>query len=175
MRALWLSGRARVGPRKRLGLAGDRFRSTTRREIVAQTEAVEYDESAQVLHHRRNLLGQSGRSLGNALAHDRQLLFERRVLDPLVETSSLERVVNFTCAIRGQDYQWWFGRPHRAEFRNRDLKLRQQFEQVPFELFVRTVDFVDEQHGRSRPGRVNCLQQRTFDEERFAVEFAPRL
>ena len=61
-----------------------------------------------------------------------------------------------------------------AELGNRDLELREQLEQVPFELFVGAIDLVDQQHRRPRARRVDRLQQRTLDQECLAVQLAPR-
>ena len=59
-----------------------------------------------------------------------------------------------------------------AELGNRDLKLGQQLEQEALELLVGAIDLVDQQHRRARALRIDRLQQRTLDQEGFAVEFA---
>ena len=49
----------------------------------------------------------------------------------------------------------------------RDLEFRQELEQVALELFVRAIDLVDQQHGRTRASRVDRLEQRPLDQESF--------
>ena len=39
-----------------------------------------------------------------------------------------------------------------AKFRNRDCRLAEQFEQEGLKVVIRTVDFVDQQDRRTRPG-----------------------
>ena len=59
------------------------------------------------------------------------------------------------------------------EFGDGDLELREQFEQIAFELLVGAIDLVDQQDGRPQPRRVDCLQQRALDEEGVAVQLSP--
>jgi hypothetical protein len=91
---------------------------------------------------------------------DRQLLVEARVVDPLIEAAALERVVHVARAVGGQDDQRRRCCAHGAQLGNRHLELREQLEQVALELLVGTIDLVDQQDGRARPGRVDGLQQR---------------
>ena len=110
---------------------------------------------------------------GTRALHDRQFLLERGVLDPLVEAPALQRVVHLARPVGGEDDERRFGRAHGAELGNGDLELREQFEQVAFELLVGAIDLVDQQDGRPRPRRVDRLQQRPLDQERVAVQLAP--
>ena len=66
-----------------------------------------------------------------------------------------------------------FGGAHRPELGNRDLELREQLEQVSFELLVSAIDLVDQQDRGTRPRGVDRLQQRPLDQERFAVQLPP--
>ena len=110
----------------------------------------------------------------HALADDRQLLLERRVLDPLIQAAPLQRVVDLARAVRREDHQRRLGRAHGAELGNRDLELGEQLEQIALELFVGAIDLVDQQHRRPRARGIDRLQQRPLDQERLAVELAPR-
>ena len=59
----------------------------------------------QLLHHRRHLLGEPRRGAGHVRAHDRQLLLEGRIVNPLIQASALQRVVHFARAVGGEDDQ----------------------------------------------------------------------
>jgi hypothetical protein len=83
--------------------------------------------------------------------------------------------VNLTRAVRRQNDTRRLAGPDGAEFGNGDLELGQQLEEIPFELFVRAVDLVDQEHGRARARRIDRLQQRPFDQEGFAVQIPPQL
>src|SRR5688572_28486642 len=107
------------------------------------------------------------------LAHDGHFLLERRIVDPLIEAAAFERIVHFARSVRRKDDERWFGRANGAKFGNGDLKLREQLEKKSFELFVRTIDFVDQQNGRTRAPGIDRLQQRALDEKCLAVEIAP--
>ena len=74
--------------------------------------------------------------------------------------------------IRREDDERRLARAHGAELGDRDLKFREQFEQISFELLVGAIDLVDEEHGRTRSRRVDRLQQRPLDQKRFAVQLA---
>ena len=99
---------------------------------------------------------------------------ERRVFDPLIEASALERVVHFARAVRREDDERGLDGPHGPELGNGDLKFREQLEEKSFELFVGAIDFVDQQNGRTCTPGIDGLEQRTLDEKRLAVEIAPR-
>ena len=130
--------------------------------------------AAHLLHHRRHLLGQRRRRLRSARAHDRQFLLERRILNPLIQATPFQRVLHFARTIRRQDDERRLDGPHGAELGNGDLELRQQLEQKSLELFVGTIDFVDQQDSGAAPAGIDRLKQRALDEKRFAVQIAPR-
>jgi hypothetical protein len=129
---------------------------------------------AQRLHQPRHLGGEGRGRLRHPRADDRQFLVERGILHPLIQAAPLERVVHVARAVRRQDDERRRGGANRAELRDRDLVLGQQFEQIALELLVGTVDLVDEQHRRSRPRPIDRLQQRPLDQEGLAVQLAPR-
>ena len=56
------------------------------------------------------------------------------------------------------------GRGDRAEFRNRDLEIGEQFQQVRFEGLVGAVELVDEKYRSAHRSRVQGAQERPFDE-----------
>jgi hypothetical protein len=68
--------------------------------------------------------------------------------------------VHLARAVRREDHQWRLLRAHGAELGNRDLEFGEQLQQVAFELFVGAIDLVDQQDGRTRPGRIDRLEQR---------------
>ena len=78
---------------------------------------------------------------------------KRGIVDPLIQAAALERVVDLAGAVRGEDDERRLGGAHGAELGNRDLELREQLQQVAFELLVGAIDLVDEQHRRPRPRR----------------------
>jgi hypothetical protein len=91
----------------------------------------------------------------------------------LIQAAPLEGVVDFARAVRGQDHERRLAGANRPELGNRDLKLRQELEQVSFEFLIGPIDLVDQQDRGPRSGRVDGLQQRPFDEERICVQLAP--
>ena len=94
--------------------------------------------------------------------------------NPLIQAAALQRVVHFARAVRREDHERRFGCADRAELGNRDLKFGEQLEQVALELLVGAIDLVDQQNGGPRARRIDRLQQRPLDQERFAVELATR-
>ena len=84
-------------------------------------------------------------------ADDLDLALEARVLDPVVEAATLQRVVDLTGPVGGQDHDGRDRRPHRAELGDRHLVGREHLEQERLELVVGPVDLVDEQHRRALP------------------------
>src|SRR2546428_761192 len=128
-------------------------------EGIAQAGGLIEMEGAQLLDECRYLRGQT-RSRGRHLRRDDPVfLVEVRIFNPPVQTPPLQRVVHLAGAVRRDDDNGRFFRSNRAELGNRDLKIRQELEQVSFELFVRAIDFVDEEHRRARPRAVDCTQQ----------------
>ncbi len=121
-------------------------------------------EAAQPLHGAGHLSREFGADLGHSRANDGDRARERRVVDPVVQATSLQRVVQVARAVRRQDHDRWVGRGQRADLGDGDRRLGEQFEQERLELLVGAVDLVDQQHGRTRPGVLECGQQRPADE-----------
>ena len=101
----------------------------------------------------------------------------------MVEAASLQRVVNFARPVGGDDDDRQLLGLDRAEFRNGDLKIGQDFEKKSLKRFVGPVQFVD-QEDRRRAVLVDGLKQWTLDQKalgknvalhRFAVGFAAGL
>ncbi len=82
----------------------------------------------------------------------------------MVETAALQRVVNFTGAVRGDDDDRRLRRLHGAEFGYRDLEIAENFQEISLESLVGAVEFVDQQHRRAGHIRLQRLQQRPFDQ-----------
>src|SRR5215210_5924595 len=94
------------------------------------------------------------------------------MLDVMVEATTLERVVDLSSTVGGQDGH---GRPFghdRAELGDGDGEVREDLEQERLELVVGAVYLVYEQHGRHRPPVLQRLQERTAYQELPVVEVA---
>ena len=112
-----------------------------------------------------DLVRQTHVRAGNLAPDDRQLALGVRIVDPVIEAASLDRVVDLARAIGGDDDDRRLGALDRAEFRNRDLILGQHFEQICLEGLVGAVEFVDQEHRRDAVIGLERLQQRTADQE----------
>ena len=77
-------------------------------------------------------------------------------------------------AVRRDDDDRRLVRANRAELGNGDLKIREELQQVPFELFVGAIDLVDEQHGRTLARLLDGAQQRPLDQKRLREQLARR-
>src|SRR5260221_136316 len=142
-------GGQRARPVERLGDAGD---------------LVEV-ERAQALHQRSDLAGQPVGRLWRSGPDDRDLLLQVRVVDPVIQTAPVERVVHLTRAVRGDDHERRLAGADGAELGNRHLEVRQQLEEESLELLVGAVDLVDQQYGRSRVVVVDGVEQRSTEQE----------
>src|SRR5262245_26050022 len=120
-------------------------------------------ERPQALHEGSGLRGEAIGDSRNPQRHDLDLPLERRVTDPVEETSALERVVELTRAIRGEDDGRAASRSNRPDLRNRDLEVGQDLEQERLELVVGAVDLVDQQD--DGVGALDRLEQRPADQE----------
>ncbi|CAB4324542.1 unannotated protein [freshwater metagenome] len=77
-------------------------------------------EGPQRRGERGDLSGQHRRCIGNAGLHDGDLAIEIWMFNPVVETSSFQRVVEITGAVRGDDHDGWNRSGEGAEFGNGD-------------------------------------------------------
>src|SRR5215218_1842322 len=129
--------------------------------------------------HRAHLLRRGGDLAGQPLlgvrdpeAYDLDLPLEAGVLYVVVEAAALERVVDLSGAVGGQDgYRRAFG-PDGAELGDRDGEVREDLQQERLELVVGAVHLVYEQYGRHRPAMLQSLQQRSAYQELAVVEVA---
>ncbi len=122
----------RSGPVERLGDARDLGQ-------VGLAEAV--DEAD-------HLAGEALRSLGDAREDDLVLLLGGRVVDPVVEAPTLERVVDLAGPVRGEDDARRRLGPDRADLGDGDLEVGQDLEEIGLELLVGPVDLIDEEDRR---------------------------
>ena len=67
----------------------------------------------------------------------------------------------------GDDYDRRVRRFDGAQFRNRDLKVGEHFEQKGFECFIGAIDLVHQQHRRAGGIRFESLEERPFDQKAF--------
>ena len=93
-----------------------------------------------------------------------------RVADPVVKAPALQRVVQVTGPVGGQDRDRRKGRLPGAQLRDRDGRFGQQLEQERLELVVGPVYLVDEQHRGSWPGVVERGEQRPRKQELLAEQ-----
>src|SRR5205807_3248356 len=129
-------------------------------------------EAADLSDEGADLAGQLGRHVRYPRRDDFVLPFHRRVIDPEIETATLEGIVDLARPVRGDDDGRRLVGLDRADLGNRDLEVGEQLEQEGLELIIGTVDFVDEQNRWSGPLALDRLQQRTLDQELMAVDLA---
>src|SRR3954470_14598475 len=112
--------------------------------------------------------GEGRRDLGSTRADDVDLAVELRIVDPVVEAATAQRVVQLSRAVRGQHHDRRRCRAHRPDLRDGHLKLGQQLEEKSLELLVGAVDLVDEQD--SVTAHPQGGEQRALDEETLAED-----
>src|SRR3984957_14979919 len=103
---------------------------------------------AQHSDHARDLKGKIRVEAGLAVEQDRRLAIDVRKIEIVIKAAAAQSVRQFARGVGGQHDPRDRKRRNRAEFGNRDLKVRQKFEQERLEFLIRTVDFVDQQHWR---------------------------
>jgi len=130
---------------------------------------------AQRLHEAHHLLRQFLGDIGDARFDDRQFALGRGIVDPVIEAAALQRVVNFAGAVRGDDHDRRCRRLHGAEFGDRDLKVREDFQKISLERLIGAVEFVDQEHRRARHIRLQRLQQRPLDQKAVGEDIAGEL
>ena len=89
------------------------------------------------------------------------------MVDPVIETAPLQRVVHLAGAVAGDHNDRWHVGANGAELGHRDGEVGKHLEQERLELVVGTVNLVDEQNARVGLDR---LQQRPRDQKPPAVE-----
>src|SRR4029077_5191489 len=100
---------------------------------------------AQTLNERDKFRSQALRRTRRLRTYDRHLASEGGIAKPMIETTALERVMDFARAVGGDDDDRRFRRRHDADFRNRHLEVGQDLEQVGFKGLVGAVDLVDKE------------------------------
>ena len=115
-------------------------------------------ERADLVDEADHLLAQRLRNAGHPAFDDPLFQLLLGEADVQMQAAALQRVAEIAFAVRGQDHGRRRDRDDGAEFRNRDLEIAEDFQQQRFELGVRLVDFVDQQHAAG--GLLQRLQQR---------------
>ncbi len=115
-------------------------------------------ERADVVDEADHLLAQLLRDAGNAALDDAlfELLFGEA--DVQMQAAPLQRVAEIALAVGGQDHRRRHQRGDGAKLGNADLEIAEDFEQEGFELGIRLVDLVDQEHAAM--GLFQGLQQR---------------
>src|SRR5215475_15433528 len=92
------------------------------------------------------LLAQSLRNTGNAALYNTllELLFGKS--DMKMQAAPLQRIAEIAFAVGSEDYGRRHGGGDRTEFGNADLEIGEDFQEQRFELRVRLVDLIDQQH-----------------------------
>ena len=142
----------RVDPVDRLGHAG----------------RLEQVELAHALHELDDLNGEPIGRTRCLQPHDLELALNTRKIDPVVQAAALERIVDLARTVAGDDRDRGRLGLDRAELGNRQLVLGQHLEQEGIEGFVGAVEFVDQQHRRTR--LCERLQQRALDQHAARVQ-----
>ncbi|CAD5374266.1 hypothetical protein RA210_U50218 [Rubrivivax sp. A210] len=125
---------------------------------------------AQALDEGHHLPRQALAGLGRLQRHDLQLALGVGKLHPVVEAAALERVVDFACAVAGDQRDGRRAGLDGAQLGHGDLVLSQHLEQEGIEGLVGAVELVDQQH--RPPALAQRLQQRPLDQHLAGVEAA---
>ncbi len=92
------------------------------------------------------------------------------MIHPVIETATLERVVEIAGAV-GRDHDDRRGRGgDGAEFGDGHTRVGEELEQERLELVVGAIELVDQQHRRDDVSVGQCVEERTPDQEALAVE-----
>ena len=117
------------------------------------------------MHEPGHLPGQPVRRLRHARLNDGDLLFQVRVVDPVVEAAPLQGVMHLPRPVAGDDDE---GRPLRAdgaELGDADLEVAEQLEQERLELLVGAVDLIDQEDRRNQIAVVDRIEQGPAEQE----------
>ena len=145
---------------------GERLRPVDRLGDAGRLVQVEV---AQRLDRARDLAGERLADAGGADPQDRELALEVGVVDPVVEATAFQRVVDVAGAVRRDDDDRRRRGAEGAELGDRDRVVGEDLEQERLELVVGPVDLVDEQHRRLR-FVVDRPQQRPAHQEPLGVQ-----
>src|SRR4029453_11576765 len=103
------------------------------------------------LHETPDLAGQFVARTGCLEPEDPHLFLERGVLDEEVQAAPAQRVADLAAPIRRENHVRDVFGADRSNFRDRYLKVGQDFEQERLEALVRAIDLVDQQDRRTFP------------------------
>src|SRR5262249_19528104 len=98
------------------------------------------------MHECTHLPGKALGDIRYARQYDRIFFIQLREINPVVQAAPAQGIVNLTCTVRRNYYDWRFQRLDGANLWNGYLKVREQFEQVGLKLLVAAVQFIDEQY-----------------------------
>ena len=87
----------------------------------------------------------------------------------MIKTPALQGIVQLPSAVGGQDDMGAMPGFYGPNLRDRDLKIRENFQKKGFEFFVGAVNLIDEQNGRFGRIVLNGLQKGAAD-EKFRAE-----
>src|SRR5919202_371599 len=124
-------------------------------------------EPAQILHERAHLVGEALSDVGKPRAGDRHLALDAGMVYPVVEAAPLERLVQVTGPVGGNDHRRRLLGAHDPDLRNRHLEVREELEQEGLELVVGAVELVDQQ---DRAGLREGLEQGPAHQELLGVQ-----
>src|SRR6266545_6791773 len=99
----------------------------------------------QAVDERDHLGGQPLRRGRHACQDDLQLPVPAGIVDPVVQATTLQGVVDLACPVGGEDDARRDLRPDRPDLRHRDLEVGQDLEEIRLELLVGSIDLVDEE------------------------------
>ena len=74
-------------------------------------------EPAELLGHLDDLTAEALGHLGCTHADDRDLTFDVRIVDPVIQAAALEGVVDLSSSVAREDHEWWTPRADRAAAR----------------------------------------------------------
>src|SRR5215207_4409172 len=124
--------------------------------------------AAQPGHRAADPLGDLVRHAWQARADYLRLALRARVVDPVVEAASLERIVQLARAVRGHNHERAPLRRDGPQLRNRDLEVGEELEQKRLELVVGAIDLVDQQDDRLT--RLESLEQWAAQQKALGVQ-----
>ena len=90
-----------------------------------------------------------------------------RICDPVIYATTTQRLGKIARPIRSQDHERLRGGSDRATFWNRDLEIRQEFEEYRLEFVIRPIDLVDQK--RMLVWRPKNLQQGTCNQKSIFI------
>src|SRR5699024_1411202 len=135
------------------------------------TRHLEQVGRAQALDKRHHLLLQASAGVGRLDLHDGAFAFGVGVINPVVQATTLDGVVDFTRAIGGDDDNRALLGANRANLGHGYLKIRQQFQQVGLERLVGPIELVNQQYKQAFHGGFQCLQQGAANQKARIKDF----